>query len=110
MIKRRLSILLAAGLLYVAPAFSCDSYFSIDNVEVDQDENVEWVVTLHPFNPTDGEIASFISCLNSLPSSGMKSVIVRNPVDRTIREYNQWPLVLGDEANPCEECYDDENI
>lgn len=110
MIKHRLCILLAAGLLYSSAAFaSCNDYLTVDDVDMDQDQNTTWTVTLRSFDPTDGNIAHMISCLNSMPSVGMKSVRVRNPVDMTTREYNLWPLVLGDEADPdyCEECYDE---
>lgn len=112
MIKRRLCILLAAGLLYAGMAFCCSDYMDINYVDVDQGSYATtWSVRIKDFDPTDMNFALFTECLNALPSAGMKSVIVFNPIDHTVREFNSWPLIVGNEADlDCEECYEDEEI
>ena len=103
-IKLAIRIAALGVMLHASFAFACDAYFSVESATV---KGGVYKYTVRMTGPlyTDGEIAYFNRCLNELPGPH-KTVLIRDMLDQDLGYETEFPIPLGDEADPWESSYE----
>jgi hypothetical protein len=103
-IKLAIRIAVLGVMLCGSQATACDSYLSVESMTHGKGVYRYTVRMVEPLH-TDSDIASFNRCLNELPGPH-KTVLIRDMWDQDFGYETEFPIPLGDEADPWESSYE----